>query len=73
MGKYKVSMQDKMSRLSDAMEYSRRKMQPFRENRLSHIRQYVGSNYSETGASDKNPINLLEMAINIYRRQGAAS
>ena len=73
MVKYNVKMQDKMSRLSEAMQYSRRKMQPFRENRLSHIRQYVGSNYSESGAGDKVPINLLEMAINIYRRQVAAS
>ena len=73
MPKYNVTMKDKMSRLSDAMEYSRRKMQPFRENRLSHIRQYVGNNYSETGASDKVPVNLLEMAINIYRRQVAAA
>tara|TARA_R110002051_G_scaffold126025_3_gene199371 strand:- start:1947 stop:3749 length:1803 start_codon:yes stop_codon:yes gene_type:complete len=73
MVKYNVKMQDKMSRLSEAMQYSRRKMQPFRENRLSHIRQYVGSNYSESGAGDKVPINLLEMAINIYRRQVVAS
>tara|TARA_R100000655_G_scaffold50244_1_gene87798 strand:+ start:2446 stop:4239 length:1794 start_codon:yes stop_codon:yes gene_type:complete len=66
-------MKDKMSRLSSAMEYSRRKMLPFRENRLQQVRQYVGTSYSENGATDKVPINLLEMAINIYRRQVAAN
>jgi len=64
---------DKMSRLSEAIMYSRRKMQPFRENRLRAIRQYVGTNYSDYGAEDKVPVNLLEMAINIYRRQVAAN
>ena len=54
---------DKMSRLSEAIMFSRRKMQPFRENRLKAIRQYVGTNYSENGATDKVPINLLEQAI----------
>jgi len=63
----------KMDRLSQAMEYSRRKMQPFREGRMNALRQYVGSNYSESGAEDKTPINLLEQAINIYRRMVAAN
>jgi hypothetical protein len=63
----------KMDRLSQAMEYSRRKMQPFREGRMNALRQYVGSNYSDSGAEDKTPINLLEQAINIYRRMVAAN
>ena len=67
------SMADKMSRLSEAIQYSRTRMQPFRENRLKAIRQYVGSNYSDNGSSDRVPVNLLEMAINIYRRQVAAN
>lgn len=67
------SLNDKMSRLSEAMMFSRRKMQPFRENRLRAIRQYVGTNYSDNGSSDKVPINLLEQAINIYRRMVAAN
>ena len=63
---------DRMSRLSDAMLFSRRKMQPFREKRLRSIRQYVGFNYSDGGTTDRTPVNLLEMALNIYRRQVAA-
>jgi len=67
------SYNDKMSRLSEAIMFSRRKMQPFRENRLKAIRQYVGTNYSDHGSDDKVPINLLEQAINIYRRMVAAT
>lgn len=67
------TLNDKMVRLSEAIMFSRRKMQPFRENRLRAIRQYVGTNYSENGADDKVPINLLEQAINIYRRMVAAN
>ena len=70
---YSEAMSKKMARLSDAMQYSRRRMQPFRENRLKAIRQYVGSNYSDNGTSDRIPVNLLEMAVNIYRRQVAAN
>lgn len=73
MAKSTYTIKDKMARLSDAIMFSRRKMQPFRENRLHAIRQYVGTNYGENGSEDKVPINLLEMAINIYRRQVAAS
>ena len=63
---------DKLGRLSKAVEYSRRKMQPFREKRLHAIRQYVGSNYGDYGPNDKVPVNLMEMALSIYKRQVAA-
>ena len=62
----------KTSRLLEAVDYSRRRMQPFREQRLAAVRAYVGSNYGEMGASEKVPLNLMQMAINIYRRQVAA-
>ena len=63
---------DKIARLAGAVEYSRRKMQPFREKRLQAIRQYVGSNYGDYGPVDKVPVNLMEMALSIYKRQVAA-
>lgn len=62
----------KASRLLEAVDYSRRRMQPFREQRLAAVRAYVGSNYGEMGASEKVPLNLMQMAVNIYRRQVAA-
>lgn len=63
---------DKVSRLARSIEYSRRKMQPFREKRLEAIKQYVGGNYGEYGPMDRVPINLMEMALSIYKRQVAA-
>ena len=36
------------------------------------MRELVGSHYSDNGAKDKVPINLLELAINIYMQRLAA-
>ena len=68
---YKMG-EEKIGRLAKSIEYSRRKMQPFREKRLQAIQQYVGGNYGEHGPFDKVPVNLMEMAISIYKRQVAA-
>lgn len=62
----------KTSRLLEAVQFSRDRMQPFREQRLAAVRAYVGSNYGELGSKDKVPLNLMQMAVNIYRRQVAA-
>lgn len=62
----------KTSRLLEAVQFSRDRMQVFREQRLAAVRAYVGSNYGEMGSSDKVPLNLMQMAVNIYRRQVAA-
>lgn len=62
----------KASRLLESVDFSRNRMQPFREQRLAAVRAYVGSNYGEMGANEKVPLNLMQMAINIYRRQVAA-
>ena len=58
----------KASRLLESVDFSRNRMQPFREQRLAAVRAYVGSNYGEMGANEKVPLNLMQMAINIYRR-----
>jgi hypothetical protein len=63
---------EKMRKLRGAMDWSRRKLLPFRRNRLNAIREYVGAHYSDHGSKDKVPVNLLEMAVNIYTRQLAA-
>ena len=62
----------KITRLQNAVEYSRRQLLPYREKRLHAIRQFVGAHYTDTGSQERVPINLLEMAISIYRRQIAA-
>lgn len=63
---------DRVSRLVTAFDHSRRKLQTFRERRLGMIRQFVGGAWSDGGAPDRVPVNFLEMALNIYRRQVAA-
>ena len=63
---------NKTSRLQNALEYSRRQLLPYREKRLHAIRQFVGAHYTDTGSQERVPINLLEMAVSIYRRQIAA-
>lgn len=63
---------NKTSRLQNAIEYSRRQLLPYREKRLHAIRQFVGTHYTDTGAQERVPLNLLEMAVSIYRRQIAA-
>jgi hypothetical protein len=61
-----------LNKLRDAITYSRQRLQPFRDARITALRQYVGRHYSDNGASDKVPVNLLELAINIYMQQLAA-
>ncbi|OHB56125.1 MAG: hypothetical protein A2Y07_01240 [Planctomycetes bacterium GWF2_50_10] len=61
-----------LTKLREAVTYSRQKLQPFRDARINALRQYVGRHYSDNGATDKVPVNLLELAINIYMQQLAA-
>lgn len=71
--KRNLTLDDKQaSRLLESVQFSRNRMQPFREQRLAAVRAYVGSNYGELGATEKVPLNLMQMAVNIYRRQVAA-
>ena len=61
------------SRLRTAYEWSRQRMTPFRERRLNAIRSYAGGNYGDGAGEKAHPVNLLELATNIYRRNLAAS
>ena len=60
-------------RLGSAVAASTKLMQPFREKRYEALREFVGKNYSDDGASDKVPVNYLAMATVIYMRQLAAA
>jgi len=55
-----------IQQLSKAVGYSWTSLRPFRMNRLDVIRQGIGSHYSDNGADKKVPINLIELAMNIY-------
>jgi len=45
-------------------------MQPFRERRMSSVRAYLGAHYGFGG--ERMPINMIELALGIFRRQLAA-
>jgi hypothetical protein len=55
--------------LNRSVAYSRGALKPFRANRYYLLKQLAGYHYSDNGASDKVPINLLELALNIYLQQ----
>lgn len=59
-------------RLSKAVGYSRERLGPFRDKRLELMKEYVGFHYS-SGSGDKVPINLLELAVNIYLQRLVAN
>ncbi|MDD5011461.1 MAG: hypothetical protein PHQ00_04990 [Phycisphaerae bacterium] len=63
---FRPSDASEISQLSKAVGYSRSQMKPFRENRSELLKEYVGAHYSDSGATDKVPVNLLELAMNIY-------
>ena len=55
-----------MRRLAESIRVARRQLQPYRENRYDAIRQYVGRHFSGDGAMERVPINMVELATNIY-------
>lgn len=56
------------NRLKHAVERSRRKLEPFRTHRQNFINEYVGRNYSNSGAMDKVPVPLIELYVDIVSR-----
>lgn len=66
MAKFDPKNSEDEAQLSTAIGYSYQRMKVFRENRLALMREFVGAHYSDNGASDRVPINLLELAMNIY-------
>lgn len=56
----------KIKRLRNSIRNARQKMKPFREKRMDLLKQFVGYNYSNDGAEDRVPVNLLDLAITIY-------
>ena len=59
---------EKLQRLRSSIERSRRKLSYYRQQRYEVIAEYLGPYYSEEVSADRRPLNLLSMAINIYKR-----
>jgi hypothetical protein len=58
-----------IAKLMDAVRYSRRRLEVFRNRRLELLREFVGSEYSDNGTDRAVPMNLIELATQIYIRQ----
>jgi len=55
-------------RLSGAVKASYDLMEPFRAKHLEAVKQYVGTHYSDKGASAAVPINMIELGVTIFQR-----
>jgi len=60
-------------KLRTAIARNRRKLEPFRQNRLMAVKEYVGRYYSDNGSRYRVPVNMINLALNIIARQLAAS
>ncbi len=58
----------KWQRLISARDDSFRRLDKFRVERRSAVRQFVGAHYGVEGSPKHVPLNYLELAISIYRR-----
>lgn len=57
---------EKRARLLKAIKSSRDALEPFRRVRKELIKDYVGSWYAESGASNKTLVNLINQTARIY-------
>ena len=62
-------------RLVTARDFSFKKLEDHRNNRMFGLRSFVGAHYGpiEFGMTKFAPVNFIELAVNIYSRQLAAS
>jgi hypothetical protein len=58
--------------LRQSMDWSRERLRRFRENRKDAIDQYTGGSYGDGGDSGSVPLNMMELAVNVYQRQLAS-
>lgn len=54
-----------LPKLREAMERDYRVMQIFRQNLVRHVKEYVGSHYSDNGSDRENPVNLISLYVRI--------
>ena len=61
-----------IKRLRDSMDHSRKRLMPFRQKHFELLKQYVGHHYGEHSKTDKTPVNMMKLAIDIYIRHVVA-
>ena len=68
----KTLSEERVSRLREAITLSRQRLVPFRNQRSSFIRAYVGKNYGDNGSQYKQIVNFMEQAVSGYTRHMVA-
>ena len=63
---------EQFARLQGAFDWSRQRMMPFREQRLKALKIYLGRHYNGDNQLDRQPVNMLELAVRVYKRNLAA-
>lgn len=63
----------RLKRLKTAMAASDDRLRPFREKRLKLVREMAGSQYGESHDGRPVPVNLIELAVEIYLSYLAAN
>jgi hypothetical protein len=61
-----------LKKLRGAIEKSETVLTDFRQKRMTALKEYLGAHYSSMGTSHYNPVNLLELTVNIYMQSLAA-
>jgi hypothetical protein len=60
-------------RLGRSMQWSRRQLLNFREQRLNFVKAYVGAHYGDQSSSERMPVNWMEMVVDTYSQHLAAN
>lgn len=63
---------DRLKKLRAAIDRSEIVLGDFRRKRFAALKEYLGAHYSSQGTTHYNPVNLLELAVNIYMQSLAA-
>ena len=62
----------RLTRLLDAVRWSRARLESFRRQRVSLLESFVGHRYGPGSNRKATPINLLELAVGVYVRLAVA-
>lgn len=63
-----VKVKDKIDRLSSAIRKARLVLRRYRDERTAIVKEYVGAHYSEEGARQAVPLNLIALYCSIVSR-----
>lgn len=69
---YNPNDPQQLAKLRDSMQWSKKRLNPFRRKYKETLEQYVGHHYGDNGTPERVPINMLRLSVDIYSRQLAA-